>query len=616
MVKLKQIMDNLWQKIKKQPYLFSLIGLIIIFTPIYFYLPTQFNDQFYSPDETANFYFAKSFADKNQLKIYEPLNEFGANIVFPRSINVTPKHELVSGSFLGLPIIYGLLAKIFSTGTIVYFTPILSLFSILFLFFGLKNIAEEKIAFWSSALALVLPNFIYSANKGLLPQNLLIFFSLSCFYLLTLAKIKRNDFLLIPSALFLSLALFVRTSEIFFLGFLLLAFWFIYERKTKFLIYFGIPLLLGLFGILSINKLVYGSYFSLGYQALENTAPIAKNTFSKILGFLLPFGHNLSTVFVHIREYLWKILFPIFIPAILGLLMILNLSSRPKWRDLLYFCSKQISPLAMLGRASAEALLGYTQAGRNDKEKNAAQNDNKKVACRNDKKDNIQNDNKKAADQNYNIFFAGLIIFFTIIYELIFYGAFSPWGLSGLPKDLQSSIGSPHLRYFLPMLFLLIPFWVIFFTKLIKTIKQKWQKPFIIFSIFFFLIFSLNMVFDQTGEGLLKIKNDLTEFSTRLETINNVVPKNSLLIVPEWADRIFFPTYQVIQSINDPKIHAKDPITFLPKILQNTKIFYYSSEGFKDIETLTKKLNEQNIDLKFLQTIFKDENLYVLEPSK
>jgi|GEM_PF-2053267 len=538
-------MNLFWQKFKTVPKSKILWVWLILLSPIYFFLPAQSLDKFYSPDETAAYYFTQNFAKNNVLKIHEPLNEFGANIVFPRSINVNEKHELVSGSFVGLPILYGLLAKLFSIKTIIFFTPLFSLLAVWLFFLALKNLLNEKTAFWSAFFLAVYPIFIYSANKGLLQQNLQMFFLISAFYFLSLAWKKNQDGWLLISGLLVSLSLFIRTSEIFFLAGLIFFVWLLYPRKKRFLIFFSPLFLLGCFGILLINKNIYGQWLAVGYQSLENTGHNQLSLWKKIINVFLPFGHDLSTVFIHTNEYLWKMFFPLIASSIFGLVV---------------FC------------------------------KNSWQNKLK--------------------------FFAGIIFIFTLLYEIIFYGSFSPWGLSGIPNELQNSIGAPHLRYFQLLATILIP-WAVWFWQIFWQNEKNFLRIFLTtLFVFFALIFSFSQLFNQNSEGLNKINADLQEFSIRLDKVKNYAPPNSLLIVPEWADRIFFPEYKILQAINDPKVHAQDPILFLPKILTQTSIFYYSSENKNDIGAFEKKLAEQKIDLRFLADIFKDEKLYVLQQNQ
>ena len=58
-----------------------------------------------SPDETANAFFAQTFAKHGRLFISEPLNEVLGDVLYPRSI-VAFHGRLLPGSFLGLPVFF------------------------------------------------------------------------------------------------------------------------------------------------------------------------------------------------------------------------------------------------------------------------------------------------------------------------------------------------------------------------------------------------------------------------------------------------------------------------------------------------------------------------------
>ncbi|HTW96463.1 MAG TPA: hypothetical protein VMD74_02255, partial [Candidatus Methylomirabilis sp.] len=66
-----------------------------------------------SPDETANYVFAKLYAQTGQLTIYEKYNPFVDEIMQPRSFR-SDGGFLKPVSFLGIILIYGTIAKIFS----------------------------------------------------------------------------------------------------------------------------------------------------------------------------------------------------------------------------------------------------------------------------------------------------------------------------------------------------------------------------------------------------------------------------------------------------------------------------------------------------------------------
>src|SRR3972149_1384438 len=64
---------------------------------------------FNSPDELANHFFATEFASTGRLFVFEPLNIDLGDALHPRSM-VSASGRIMPISFLGMPVIYGILA--------------------------------------------------------------------------------------------------------------------------------------------------------------------------------------------------------------------------------------------------------------------------------------------------------------------------------------------------------------------------------------------------------------------------------------------------------------------------------------------------------------------------
>src|SRR3989344_625178 len=78
---------------------------------------------FISPDESANAFFIKQFAQTGNMFFYEPLNLSVGDVLHPRSI-ISINGRLVPGGFLGLPLLYGGLSMFFG----LWLAPFLTLF--------------------------------------------------------------------------------------------------------------------------------------------------------------------------------------------------------------------------------------------------------------------------------------------------------------------------------------------------------------------------------------------------------------------------------------------------------------------------------------------------------
>ncbi len=162
--KIKIFVLNCWQSL-------TLIILAIIFFFIYSILIYGNNlSKFTWPDETANYFFINNYIEHSNFSAPEPINEIAGNIIKPRSFNIY-QGNLVPGSFLGMPLIYGLIGKITGINLIKYLTPLLAVLAGLFFYKILLKVFTPKIAFFSSILFYINPAWWYYASFSMLPNS-------------------------------------------------------------------------------------------------------------------------------------------------------------------------------------------------------------------------------------------------------------------------------------------------------------------------------------------------------------------------------------------------------------------------------------------------------------
>ena len=168
-----------------------LLGFIFLYSYSYLarQLPTDWSNEsnkliLNSPDETANLFFARQFAQTNSLSFKDSANQIAGELISPRSMRVI-KGQTVPAGFIGLPIVYGSLAKIFGLSAIPFFTPVLAIIGISFFYLLVKKLFGQQTALWSSVFAYVLPAYWYYSAKGLMPNlAFLVFFIISLYFFL------------------------------------------------------------------------------------------------------------------------------------------------------------------------------------------------------------------------------------------------------------------------------------------------------------------------------------------------------------------------------------------------------------------------------------------------
>lgn len=498
------------------------------------------DQKFYSPDETANFVFTKQFIEHSNLNILITLNKTVNNVIFPRSVNVL-NGNFVPMSFLGLPVFYGLIGKIIGINLVTFLTPLLSLIAVFLFYLIIKGIFNKNIAFISGLLLLFNPVYWYLGGKAMLHNNLFVFFVILGLWMLLLALRKSNIILYGISAIIFGASIWTRTSEIVWVGLLILIFYVVNRKNVRYrdLIIFiiGFCGMLGL--LLFVNHSVYNNIFRSGYSSLENNS---KTGLSSLLAqIVLPFGFKIRIIIFHIWEFFIKYIWFITLPALWGFI---------------YFSKRGLSNL-----------------------------------------------------QKAYLYSTGLIS----IYLLSYYGSYWPWGEYGQPSTPEVLIGSPHLRYWLPVLIFLTPFVAIFIIEVLpRLFKSKKTLSLMIPAVFLTLLicFSVSTVFYNPQEGFIKIKNDISEFKPQIEKVNSLVENTAIIIVPDWADRIFFPEYQVIHSLGNKKVYGGDSYMEAAKLTHSVPVYYYSADSDKDIATLSHILKEYKINLKFISEIYKGVKLY------
>lgn len=305
-----------------------LLGLVFLCSYTYLarQLPSDWSNEsnkliLNSPDETANLFFARHFAQTNSLSFEDPANQIAGELVSPRSMRVIDGQTVPAG-FIGLPIVYGSLAKIFGLNAIPFFTPVLAVIGIIFFYLLVKKLFGQQAALWSSVFGYVLSAYWYYSAKGLMPNiAFLVFFIISLYFFLQSLD-KKKLFYYLFFGIFLGLGLMIRTSEIVWLGPLLLIIALIKARQVnwRFLFCSLVMAILIFTPVLYFNQQIYNSPLSIGYSFdnwLVGQTPIEQGL-SLLSQIFLPFGADFKMSAINFYHYTY-VLFPLWtILAVIG----------------------------------------------------------------------------------------------------------------------------------------------------------------------------------------------------------------------------------------------------------------------------------------------------------
>jgi len=289
-----------------------------------------------SPDEAANFFFIRQLVFFNKFYSRENLNALALNQVHPRSATVVNKN-IVPISFPGFIVLSSLIIKllsfIFSWNLFNVFatalTPAAGALTSFFFYGLLKRIFDKKIAFVSAFLLFILPPWWYYASISFQHNTFFVFLLVAACYFYFLSREssceangKRAVFWVFFSTLAAGLAVYVRPSEIIWLGALCFAgIW--QARKIlgiRGLFAIAAALLLSAALFFITQFLFYNSFFGSGYVQ-PTLAGEAGSIFSGPQGInfwqaiFLPFGFHPSSIANNVVLYFfyffksWTLLF-------------------------------------------------------------------------------------------------------------------------------------------------------------------------------------------------------------------------------------------------------------------------------------------------------------------
>jgi len=510
----------------------SLTFLGLVFLVVCFWLITPFNSgtnigpRFDWPDETANYFWSQQFAINSQLSIAQPINQFADNQIYPRSFNVNSNGDLVPGSFLGLILIFGVLAKIFTVDILIYLTPIFGVFGI-FAFFGIiKRIFDSRIAFWSSFLVLFNPVWLYYSVTSMLPNVVFIALLLISYYFLVIvndsnqndvvtayAKVRPSNIFYLNFVLagfFGGLALSVRPSELIWVGFIYLVIFYWIRNRINWLkiLVFVALFCLAILPTFYFQQIIFGHWYSVGYDQLQAGRQAACVVCQSVTNLFVPFGFHPGLIVYNS----WTIMFSQF------------------W---LWFLL---------------ALLGY-------------------LACITNK--------KRLSSKVYNYFLVGFIV---SIFLLFYYGS---WQFTDLLTLNVNTLAISYLRYWLPIFLFIMPLVAVALDWFGNFFARRNFKP--IFLLVFLILFyqSISLVLLQNQDSILPVKNRIVEYKKLADLVNQETEGNSIIVTAR-KDKVFFPDRKVIHSFDSLAINKELSAT-LSNLVEQVPVYYYALSQESDL---------------------------------
>lgn len=530
-----------------------------------------------SPDETANYFFAREFSLNGQLSFFDPAAVLGDNLVMPRSVR-SDFGWIKPVSFLGIILSYGFIGSWLGIGIIPYLTPLLASLGIIIFYLLIKKIfSSERVGLLASFLLASFPVYLYYTVRSMFHNVLFIVFLLLAAYLFSLAlRVSQKKYpwpqwlLIFGSGLFTGAAVITRSSELLWLAPSLLIIWFFYFRRLGISkpILFLAGVFLALVPVIYWNTILYSAPFYGGYNEMNRSL----NDISKSGTTFLK--STLSGQFSYLKTFLGEIKRQIFYfgfntPQSLAMFQayVLNMFSFWVWGGLLGL-------IILIGQ-------------------------------------NVKRFQKK--------YVAYVLVWVALGLILVFY--YGSWKFNDNPDPTHFTIGNSYTRYWLPIYLMLLPLIslaIVRFSRALLFVSSETSGRIKIvlatglqgLIIFFFVFSGVMFTLFGSEEGLAYLY-----YNVRAERVNaeKVFAKTNPggIIITRYYDKFFWPERRVIMGTlpNDEILKST------AKLVKHYSVYYYNFYlNEADVKYLNeRKLSPYNLQIKLLEKTNDKFGLYQIE---
>jgi len=255
------------------------------------------------------------------------------NIVHPRSISYNG-FSLVPQGFIGLPLFYGFLSRIFGIFVLKFFTPFLAILGAL-AFYGLIGKAfNHKIAFLSMLFLLLFPTYWYYSSRYLYPNIPFLAFLLIALWALSSGAVHKDKSYkyLFAFALSLGISLAIRPIEaLWAVPIIIIGLFFYRKNIASIKIFYALVIMFALaIPVLTNNYFMYGDPLGAGYSlsqavdfnSVQTGGAIAKGVNNGSV--LLPYGFNAAAIAKNVYKFLIEYFWWFSLPAIFGFILMVT----------------------------------------------------------------------------------------------------------------------------------------------------------------------------------------------------------------------------------------------------------------------------------------------------
>ena len=544
------------------------IGLVFFLGTVLSAPEQKGTPMFDSPDETANYFWTVRVAKGEPLWYSEPLEIAGNSLLKPRSMNVIGT-RVVPGSFLGLPLLYGNMAKWLGVNAIPYFTPLFASLAVIGFGFLMRKLFDPVMGLLSAALLAVLPPWWYYASRGMYHNVLfvsLVIIGISllvcvCFWIpqhvrddnKVRAYAQRAIRLIVygVAGLCIGFSLVVRSSELIWVVCMTL-FCFIFGwRRVGVLglllfVSCGVSAFVPLF---STNIELYGAPISIGYRGVQGMelgefmSKLPEAQFRNL--FFAPFGLSWGQIRLTVVRFLVDYFWWWFWPAAAGVLALAGkMFMKRDWRE------KKIWGAYFLAVAAVIVLL------------------------------------------------------------VLYYGS---WAFSDRIDKKSVSLNPSFFRYWLPIYISGIPAIAALIAALARLIKFAWLLTAVMcIAVAVFAYPSLMKVLNGTDESLWAVQTRLKDAPFELHAVQAVIPEDAVVVTFPQADKVLFPAFTRLIAA----LVTVEDYEAVGRLAEKVPVYYYTYAPPEFVEFVIVPLfKTHRLELFEKQEVFTNRWVWRIMPS-
>lgn len=484
-----------------------------------------------SPDETANYYVSKLYAEHRRLTTDNQLDLPAAEIVRPRSFKA-PYGIMTPMSFLGLPLLYGFLARIISIGILPYLTPVFGVLG-LWLFFGLtRRLFNSSTATVATTLAAAFPVYLYYSSRSMFHNILFITAGLGGLYcglraLETMRQARRRLcrrwpalIWLAGSGLCIGWSLATRTSELLWLAPVILMLIIFYFKEIGWYrwLWWGswtwLAMLPAIFWNLSLNGRWYGG----GYPAMEQSV----NTLSQT-GLSLLNWHNLFNGSILVAK----------LKLLKATVFHFGFWPQQSWivfRHYVVDMFPWLLPLAAIGIV----LFIFSR--------------------------------RQWSKEKWLYLLSWLAV---SVFLVIYYGS---WKFNDNPDPNSFTIGNSYTRYWLPIYLGALPWAADGLRRLIRFLfRRQVARTVIITTVAVICLWSIKFTAIGSEEGLIYSgQRQIADYRLWSEIVSKT--ESNSIIITRYHDKLFFPERQVIVGLFDNEVINQ----YYAQLMATRPVYYFN----------------------------------------